>query len=403
MPTDNRRVLDVVRPPGFGPEAQKFLRSVAPQLMSEGLRGAAESAFTGTVGAPVDLATMALRPFGYDNPSPVMGSDWIRQKMQDLGVYGERTGTGAERTGEVLGDLFAPGPGELASLGALGGIIVGPNAAQIRNPTGDWFDLPGQPGKRGIEISDKGAKLDKDWSNTLGKRQAQNVMAEQGWESKVRSAQEYGMPFPNREEYLEAMERMRPGSTKPPTVGDVFQHPDLYAAYPDLAEIPLKYEDTQRLGAAAYYQPGAGPTSRTESLGMGGGLQPTAKTHMGLTADEVLFHELEHAISPREGWAGGASPRQFHPTELPQVLHGYQGLVEDILKPTMANIGYTGSPEALLAAVRTNKLSPEVAQRLEGYGNAQDIRDLAALQGELQNVGTGSQDLYGHQAGEVSV
>jgi hypothetical protein len=32
-------------------------------------------------GAPVDLVTMAMRPFGYSTEKPVMGSDWIKEQM----------------------------------------------------------------------------------------------------------------------------------------------------------------------------------------------------------------------------------------------------------------------------------------------------------------------------------
>jgi hypothetical protein len=40
-------------------------------------------------GAPVDLATMAMRPFGYSTEKPVMGSDWIKEKMTALNVRPE--------------------------------------------------------------------------------------------------------------------------------------------------------------------------------------------------------------------------------------------------------------------------------------------------------------------------
>ncbi len=43
----------------------------------------------GTLGAPVDLATMALRPFGYSVDKPVGGSEWIGQKMQDAGMVSD--------------------------------------------------------------------------------------------------------------------------------------------------------------------------------------------------------------------------------------------------------------------------------------------------------------------------
>ena len=40
----------------------------------------------GLLGAPVDLATLALRPFGYGVEKPVGGSEWIGQQMQDAGL-----------------------------------------------------------------------------------------------------------------------------------------------------------------------------------------------------------------------------------------------------------------------------------------------------------------------------
>ena len=40
-------------------------------------------------GAPVDLVTMAMRPFGYSTEKPVMGSDWIKEKMTALNVRPE--------------------------------------------------------------------------------------------------------------------------------------------------------------------------------------------------------------------------------------------------------------------------------------------------------------------------
>jgi len=43
----------------------------------------------GTLGAPVDLATMVMRPFGYSVDKPVGGSEWIGQKMQDAGMVSD--------------------------------------------------------------------------------------------------------------------------------------------------------------------------------------------------------------------------------------------------------------------------------------------------------------------------
>jgi hypothetical protein len=38
------------------------------------------------LGAPVDVAAMAMRPFGYKNETPVLGSKWLKEKFTDAGV-----------------------------------------------------------------------------------------------------------------------------------------------------------------------------------------------------------------------------------------------------------------------------------------------------------------------------
>ena len=38
------------------------------------------------LGAPVDLATMAMRPFGYDVEKPFMGSEYLKEKTRDAGL-----------------------------------------------------------------------------------------------------------------------------------------------------------------------------------------------------------------------------------------------------------------------------------------------------------------------------
>lgn len=63
-------------------------------------------------GAPVDLATMLMRPFGYGTEKPVMGSDWIKEKMTGAGVRPEPpadpTAKGFYTAGELLSNLTNP-------------------------------------------------------------------------------------------------------------------------------------------------------------------------------------------------------------------------------------------------------------------------------------------------------
>lgn len=61
----------------------------------------------GAVGAPVDLATLLLRPFGYSVNAPVGGSEWIGQKLQQAGLVSENRNPIAE----LIGSALVPGPG----------------------------------------------------------------------------------------------------------------------------------------------------------------------------------------------------------------------------------------------------------------------------------------------------
>jgi hypothetical protein len=69
------------------------------------------------LGAPVDVATMVMRPFGYTNPTPMMGSDWIKQQMTRLGVRPEAPTQPTARA--------------LYEMGQFGGAMVNP-AAPVR-------------------------------------------------------------------------------------------------------------------------------------------------------------------------------------------------------------------------------------------------------------------------------
>ena len=63
-------------------------------------------------GAPVDIATMALRPLGYGVDKPVMGSDWIKEKMTAAKVRPEppkdATDKGFYTAGQMLSNLTNP-------------------------------------------------------------------------------------------------------------------------------------------------------------------------------------------------------------------------------------------------------------------------------------------------------
>jgi len=79
-------------------------------------------------GGPVDLATMVMRPFGYNTPdTQVMGgSEWIGKKMEEAGLVSSAR---APLT-EFIASVAVPTPGGLAkgaalAAPALGGMVIG--------------------------------------------------------------------------------------------------------------------------------------------------------------------------------------------------------------------------------------------------------------------------------------
>jgi hypothetical protein len=76
----------VHRADGSPPEGEKpQVDNTASAKAAAMLRGFGDSAYS-IAGAPVDLATMAMRPFGYNVEKPILGSDWIKQKAEEYGI-----------------------------------------------------------------------------------------------------------------------------------------------------------------------------------------------------------------------------------------------------------------------------------------------------------------------------
>ncbi|HEH9528160.1 TPA: PLxRFG domain-containing protein [Pseudomonas aeruginosa] len=84
-----------------------------------------------------------------------------------------------------------------------------------------------------------------------------------------------------------------------PTVGDVLNHPQLFAAYPDLQRIPV-----------AVMPEGVTALARLRRFATGNQVEVQANTPRTEVASAIL-HELQHAIQIREGFAMGGSARAF--------------------------------------------------------------------------------------------
>lgn len=108
---------------------------------------------------------------------------------------------------------------------------------------------------------------------------------------------------------------LKKGKYEARTVGDMFDHPELFKAYPELKNIELMMDINPK------YKVGEGGFGTTM-----GGTQPwrpviRIKAGDGETARAVILHELQHAVQRQEGFARGGSPKDF-------VVYGDKGAKE---------------------------------------------------------------------------
>lgn len=82
-------------------------------------------------------------------------------------------------------------------------------------------------------------------------------------------------------------------------IPDIFDAPELYTAYPEIANMSLKYEDLGEY--AGYYD------SKKEEIV----LDINDIAHDARETRKTLVHEIQHAIQELEGFARGASPETF--------------------------------------------------------------------------------------------
>jgi len=109
---DSGPVTADTRAPSKAPSARAML-DMAKEVGSGTLRnvknlalGAADLPYD-VVGTPVDLATMAMRPFGYKTEKPVGGSEYLKEKATELGIRVPESKDSQDQGFRLAGELGA--------------------------------------------------------------------------------------------------------------------------------------------------------------------------------------------------------------------------------------------------------------------------------------------------------
>lgn len=235
----------------------------------ENTKNVSKGLLSATVGAPADIATMLMRPFGYNVPDKkVVGStEW----------FGGLLGADTESTPFKVATLLPTDAGDLMRYGGLLGTFAGVNAKTAN--------------KALLEAAEKMDKAGVDRTR---------IWQDTGWfkgpEGKWRfeiddSATKFFSP---------------PDSVAVP-MKDVLKHEELASAYPSIEKTWFLSDPHLPQGAGQYYPPAKPDARGTISVYTNANYLPPATDPQ----KSVALHELQHVVQAREGFARGGSSSEF--------------------------------------------------------------------------------------------
>lgn len=265
---------------------------------------------------------------------------------------------------------------------------AGEDAEQIRQETG-WFR--GADGLWRFEIDDSGMEYDptgdlqgarsrrwamedleaarEDLFGNITEEQADMVRAynraeiagdtaEQQRLYDELTATEFGFQF---ETYVDALQRANATKNNPwgGTLADYINHPELFANYPQLRDVGLEF---RKLPEGTRGEFDGDTVTLDESL---------------LTEPEdVLIHEIQHAIQRAEGFARGASPEYWSR----QLQNGYDGRTENVRREAARlRDEYNGirdrEPEFFDAMIALEEMTPDVPRGAVNWDTLEQIEE----------------------------
>lgn len=257
----------------------------------EALKGFARGLTTDLIGAPVDILNTvhSSLPWAKSVDKPMGGSEWLREKANQ-----PKEDSGPAALGNLASSLIAP-----EKLPLVGATFIG---AKAKNWSKDAESLANL-------MNNHGVAPEKIWSSTLehlGKGTFFGAL-----DKKAR--QEISdLPAALKQD----LQNLRiPHKT---TMGQVLDHPELYQAYPDLANTPMKFfSDTNPKSMKGYYNPSTGEIGvNTETIRNPKDLIST------------LLHETQHNIQNKEGFAKGGSTEGIKNSSIGS--EAIQNLVQDM-------------------------------------------------------------------------
>jgi hypothetical protein len=229
----------------------------------------------------------------------------------------------------------------------------------------------------------------------------QEILSNTGWFKGPKGDWQFEIPDDQANLNLDMLDQFNNGLFHIPlfedvTLGEVLNHPPLFAAHPDVANIPLKSTGLSFGAKGAYNEP-------TDTMYLA-----------GAAPDDLLstiLHETQHAIQGRENFPRGASPAMFQPQGFAEEERQFNLENKDFLQQ-LNDLGLNRySLDSILTNVanKANKwdTSPWFADQREGYkklvnsGLLDRAKEFNQKDRQFSAIRDQALEDYQHTAGEV--
>ena len=172
------------------------------------------------------------------------------------------------------------------------------------------------------------------------------------------TATEFGFQF---ETYVDALQRANATKNNPwgGTLADYINHPELFANYPQLRDVGLEFRKLPE-----------------GSRGEFDGDTVTLDESLLTEPEDVLIHEIQHAIQRAEGFARGASPEYWSR----QLQNGYDGRTENVRREAARlrdeyNSVRDQEPEFFDAMIELEEMTPDVPRGAVNWDTLEQIEE----------------------------
>lgn len=119
-------------------------------------------------------------------------------------------------------------------------------------------------------------------------------------------------------------------------MSDVLDHPELYAKYPEMRNIPVEAvsaRDSSR-GVQAFFDPS------TKNIGVALPSRSVPLEEQQKYTTSSLLHELQHWVQNKEGWARGGNSAMFDIPSTKKASQIVNKVENDIVKSATASLGF---------------------------------------------------------------